>query len=773
MQIIAPAPPPPAPPPPPPPEPNDVLTPEFLESPVLAHINADAAYRAGITGQGVVIASLEDGIDDEHPELINRIHPLSRAFGGDVSRGLKGPGEHGTRTGGIIAAAKNDIGTHGVAYNAQILILSVEDASDCAPDVYGVPKCTSFFEAIPEALDFAVAQAVKIVMVQRGAGSQEAIDAAGLTTEFNAIAAAYGRGIDAGVVFIGPAGNGPVGDPLTASPVFFPYLAIGRLEGTNNGIIAVGSVDENNNLWVWQSASGGLFQSHAAGEAAEYYLVAPSVAPYVKKDGTLTTNFRPGTSNSAPHVVGAAALLQEAFPNLTGREIAEILLESATDLGAPGTDPIFGRGLLNIEAALQPLGTTSVASVTGNSFAISGTVASFPAAFGDAFSSAARLDQVIMLDGFNRSFVFDLGGQIYERGRAPVNFDGILASRNAFQSFDMRSNGDTSLGIAFYNPDYNSVSLDHTVLDPLSDTFTAVQPMLFYSADWNDDVRLGFSFGASAAELLDSRSPANYADVFAMAPALRRRDSLLSGDLVSATATRTLSENFEVSLGATAARYDANPLAGRDRSVADKHQAYETVASLVYRSGKTTVRFKSTATMEAQTVLGSRSSGALKLGDGAATFTGTIEAARGLGKGRVLFGLVRHGLTLVDGAQGGFVADIGGIRTSSFALGLIDRGVFTENDFLGFAISQPLRVESGTVDLTLPTSRDYEADRLVFSDLGLSLAPTGREIDLELSYGGQTGGLRFETSIMVTRHQGHIRDTPIAANLILRGSTRF
>ena len=71
-----------------------------------------------------------------------------------------------------------------------------------------------------------------------------------------------------------------------------------------------------------------------------------------------------GTSFSAPQVSGAAALLAQAFPNLTGRQIAQILLSSAFDAGAPGTDPIFGRGILDIAKAFQPLGATALAGRT-------------------------------------------------------------------------------------------------------------------------------------------------------------------------------------------------------------------------------------------------------------------------------------------------------------------------------------------------------------------------------------------------------------------------
>ncbi|HYI11344.1 MAG TPA: S8 family serine peptidase [Thermoanaerobaculia bacterium] len=77
---------------------------------------------------------------------------------------------------------------------------------------------------------------------------------------------------------------------------------------------------------------------------------------------TITLSYRPddygylsGTSMSAPHVTGAAALLWTLAPGATSEQIRNALIQTAIDLGAPGADPQYGHGRMNIFAAARLL----------------------------------------------------------------------------------------------------------------------------------------------------------------------------------------------------------------------------------------------------------------------------------------------------------------------------------------------------------------------------------------------------------------------------------
>lgn len=67
-----------------------------------------------------------------------------------------------------------------------------------------------------------------------------------------------------------------------------------------------------------------------------------------------------GTSMAAPHVTGALGLLFERFPYLTGAQVRDVMLTTATDLGEEGVDDVYGWGLLDLRKAIEGYGQLRV-----------------------------------------------------------------------------------------------------------------------------------------------------------------------------------------------------------------------------------------------------------------------------------------------------------------------------------------------------------------------------------------------------------------------------
>ena len=82
-------------------------------------------------------------------------------------------------------------------------------------------------------------------------------------------------------------------------------------------------------------------------ELQRRWIVAPYQFPH--DGGTLQ-----GTSFSAPFVTGIASVVKSKFPTLAPADVANLLLETARDVGAPGMDAIYGRGMVDLANALSP-----------------------------------------------------------------------------------------------------------------------------------------------------------------------------------------------------------------------------------------------------------------------------------------------------------------------------------------------------------------------------------------------------------------------------------
>jgi len=60
-----------------------------------------------------------------------------------------------------------------------------------------------------------------------------------------------------------------------------------------------------------------------------------------------------GTSMSAPVVTGVAALVMEAYPWMSALNVQQTVSTTATDIGVPGVDEIYGWGLVNAAKAIH------------------------------------------------------------------------------------------------------------------------------------------------------------------------------------------------------------------------------------------------------------------------------------------------------------------------------------------------------------------------------------------------------------------------------------
>jgi subtilisin family serine protease len=369
-------------------------TAEFRRSDGPAEHNAAAAWSAGRTGQSVTIAVIDTGIDEDSPEFAGRVSPLSRDVAG--TRPLTGSDDHGTSVAMVAAAARNDTGVVGIAFDSTIMALRSDTVGSCesgntTDDDSG---CSFADSTIARAIDYASSNGAKVINLSIGGeGVSQGV--------LNAVSAAANRGL----IIVVAAGNEGLAQPES--------FAAGVDQAGGGAVIVVGSVDADGSMSSFSNKAGPQNQHYMTALGSRICCTYRDGQLYVDAGGY--SYLLSGTSFSAPQVSGAAALLAQAFPNLTGRQIADILLRSAFDVGAPGVDTVFGHGILDINRAFQPIGTTSLA---GGSTALplgDGTGTS-SAAMGDALAGASL--RAIVLDAYDRAFEADLAGTL--RGAAPT-----------------------------------------------------------------------------------------------------------------------------------------------------------------------------------------------------------------------------------------------------------------------------------------------------------------------------------------------------------------
>jgi hypothetical protein len=99
----------------------------------------------------------------------------------------------------------------------------------------------------------------------------------------------------------------------------------------------------------------------------------------------------------------------------------------------------------------------------------------------------------------------------------------------------------------------------------------------------------------------------------------------------------------------------------------------------------------------------------------------------------------------------------------------------SDHDGIGFRLAQPLRIEHGGFAMMLPTSYDYVTQTAADSLSQMSLTPSGRELDAELSYGSTLlgGNAWLGGNLFYRRQPGHIASAPDDKGAAIRLSLGF
>jgi hypothetical protein len=289
----------------------------------LDNVNAPEVWAQGYTGEGIVVAVLDTGVDYSHPDLDDNIWVNTGEIAGN---GIDDDGNgytddyygwdfvdfdntpddddgHGTHVAGTIAGENDGIGITGVAFNAEIMPVRVI-GDWMEQDDY------EFLRDLADGIIYAAENGADVINLSLGYDPFW-FPGGVLPSEADAVEDAIAYAASLGTVVVMAAGNEYADEP--------GYPAIYAMDWG----LAIGAVDEFNMM--------ADFTNYAGTEELDY-IVAPGVNVYSTVPGSGYEIFN-GTSMAAPHVAGIAALVMEANPDLSAADVEDILINTANPAG--------------------------------------------------------------------------------------------------------------------------------------------------------------------------------------------------------------------------------------------------------------------------------------------------------------------------------------------------------------------------------------------------------------------------------------------------------
>ncbi len=312
-------------------------------------VHAPELWKQGITGQGVTVATLDSGVDVNHPDLRPKwrggsnswFNPYAAACGKTIAdctpceQNASTPCDdavgqdqgHGTAVMGVLVGDSSSGSAIGIAPGAQWITAKVFRDDGTAPNSM---IHLAFQWLLDPDGDPATDDAPDVVNNSWGFETAPGLCSNEFLPDVRAL-------ISAGIPAVFSAGNAGPTSNTGVSPANYAES------------FAVGAVDQNSLVAVFSSrgpssCDGSIFPE----------VVAPGV--HIRTAGLNSLYVLiDGTSFSSPHVAGVMALLFSAFPSLTVSQLEDALTQSATDLGPTGPDNDYGNGLVNALAAYNLL----------------------------------------------------------------------------------------------------------------------------------------------------------------------------------------------------------------------------------------------------------------------------------------------------------------------------------------------------------------------------------------------------------------------------------
>ncbi|WP_347302901.1 S8 family serine peptidase [Croceibacterium sp. TMG7-5b_MA50] len=569
--------------------------------------------------------------------------------------------------------------------------------------------------------------------------------------------------LDSTFLVVGSVGPGGVISPFSNTP--------GTACLTDGGICK--------NTAVWARGRGTFEKADYLKESGllmNRFLVAPGELILVS-DGHGGVTRMSGTSFAAPLVSGAIALLHDRWPWLKNapRATAKIILESAQDLGAPGVDPVYGHGLLDIEASQAPLDFSTLKYYLVNGFQTqevaavtlrrNGVQASWTArdAYFTAFEKVDSAERDFLIPLTNRLFNASLAGRSFQEFvyHRMIGWIGGGASNRHIAALTDSMPGTT----APLADGWTLTMRGRQQQVPGSQGIDRLQLRTSMELTAPDSAfSVGFGHGDGALLLGGTAGLQMTGDFNPQTGGANPLLGFASGGAHVASTVR-LMRGVDLQVGVTRQdRAIEQDLAGAFFDPADTvllermgdYRAMATQAKLTWRPAQAiALSASATRLQEDGAFLGVRSVNPGDFGRGATSTGVTLAADAALAAGFSLFasGTVANSTSGRDAAL-----QLSNTRSTAFQLGIAKQALLGGSDRLRLSLAQPLTTEDGTFQYRQREVIDRQTGEigLVARDARIG-APEQRRLVAEALYGAEVADGRGAASLFTSAELGAVQ----------------
>ena len=723
-------------------------------------VNASSAYARGATGAGITIGITDSGLDNSHVEIsATRLSSNSALSYSNYTPNTRQT-RHGTMVASVAAGKqdKTDITPmHGVAFEADVLFVAIQLAEpdpdydpvdigddDGSGNVSGAPDFTGIDNFFSQLFEIYNDYDVDIVNNSYGySGNINDYTEAQVRYAFpNTIAemSQVGTPDSEKTIYVWAAGNaGGYADQGVdySSPELLPGMAhyIPEIQGHS---IAVVSVDENGQISDFSSRCG---------VAQEYCIAAPGgkvTAAYPTStsdtgiyigntnddnyNNCITDNscyaVTSGTSFAAPFVSGGLAVIADHFEGQLGsQEIVSRLFSTANKKGVYADMAIYGQGLMDLNAATEPVGQVSAMmslSLSGPMTpAIFSNIQLTSPSFGDAITNGIGNHSVIFFDALDAPFRRSLSSLVSDYRNQIINMDGFGGIQNPISHSVITDDSEFEIGGLRTENLMGELVTPYHLLNARADKN---QFFSYYNYSNNSFLSHGLNGSWAMGIFQDAQ--------------LRSERSLrtqFSNPWLNFSATGTTfgstfqgNNRFDVALAISSGRNKFN------RNEIFNKRDSSTVALLEIQPKSKMPSLQLGLMKENDASLGLSGSGAFNGSNNQLTsFVGvsnSLDLAGGL-----LFGSLYWGKSNDISNELGMMRSVSKLYSSAFGIGFMKSSIISNQDKLILTVDQPIRIESGKLQLNVPTYRTKEKN-VLFNSMNFNLDPSGREIHTKAQY---------------------------------------